>query len=144
MTYQQPDKNYNKRFKLWRMTLVVSLPIWMKSIPAWLYHPVATYKELQRMKRQAALEAKWDRLFSEAFASKKPEFEFDEKYPQRVLGLKETPKEASIPSVGVWSADIGDGALDRAIKSSGYKFPMEPTKDAGDLKHIVEYYENKK
>lgn len=123
--------DYTKRLKLWRLTLSVSLPIWMKSVSEWVFHPIRTYhRKLQERQREAELakqlelEKHWSNLFSNALSQKKPEFELDPK--GRVVGLKETASEASIPSVGVWGGGMDQGAVDRALRSTGMKVNFDP------------------
>lgn len=121
--------DYTKRFRLWRLTFSVSLPWWTRFLTQWLFHPIASLQEYLHLKRARALEEKWTALFSTALKNKPaPEFEFDPdpKNKGRVIGLKETPSEASLPSVGVWSAPYEDGALDRAIDSSGLPVTWDP------------------
>lgn len=118
---------FTREFRFWRLTFSVSLPDWTRSVTQWLFHPIRSLQEYHRLKRQKALEAKWTNLFSTAFTNKPaPEFEFDEVKPGRVVGLKETPSEAKLPSVGIWSADPGKPNLDKAIKSAGMKVNLEP------------------
>lgn len=120
--------DYTKRFRIWRLTFSVSLPGWTRLAAQWLFHPIRSLLEYHRLKRQKALEEKWTKLFSTAFTNKPaPEFEYDEVKPGRVVGLKETPNEAKLPSVGVWGgAPEEKGALDRAIKSADLKVNLEP------------------